>query len=158
MLRPSYSELMEILNEDRDLDSKITSRYTIVIAAAKRARQIVNGAPCNNSFVRTDKAVSIAISELEHSLIKLYPEGLPDMPAALEIEAPKQPPAYDAPSDLDLIGDDFDDLSGMEDFDSEDEFDGGLDDELFDGLDVEADIELDDELDEILNKTLDENI
>ena len=41
MLHPSYSELMNILNEqNEDLDNQITSRYTIVIAAAKRARQI----------------------------------------------------------------------------------------------------------------------
>jgi len=78
MLRPSYSELMDLLNDDRDLDSQITSRYTIVIAAAKRARQIVAG----SQFVpdpdhKTDKAVSQAVGELGRGLVKLYPDGLP---------------------------------------------------------------------------------
>ena len=77
MLRPSYSELMDVLNNDTDLDSEITSRYTIVIAASKRARQIINGAPCNTSGVTTDKAVSIAVSEMNRSEIKIFPEGLP---------------------------------------------------------------------------------
>ena len=45
MLRPSYTELMNLLNEDSDMDNKITSRYSIVIAVAKRARQIIDGAP-----------------------------------------------------------------------------------------------------------------
>ena len=92
MLRPSYSELMELLNDDRDLDSQITSRYTIVIAAAKRARQIVGGA----SFVpdpehKTDKAVSVAVGELERGLVKLYPDGLPNniISAKLELERQK---------------------------------------------------------------------
>ena len=34
MLRPSYSELMEALNNDADVDTKITSRYIVVVAAA----------------------------------------------------------------------------------------------------------------------------
>jgi len=78
MLRPSYSELMDILNNDRDLDNQITSRYTIVIAAAKRARQIVSGAPfVANPEHKTDKAVSQAVDELSQGLVKLYSDGLP---------------------------------------------------------------------------------
>ena len=36
MLRPSYSDLLEVLNKDADTENVIGSRYTIVIAAAKR--------------------------------------------------------------------------------------------------------------------------
>lgn len=63
MLRPSYSELMEVLNQQESIDMKVTSRYTIVIAAAKRARQIIDGsAPMAKAS--SDKAVSIAINEM----------------------------------------------------------------------------------------------
>jgi len=91
MLRPSYSELMELLNDDRDLDSQITSRYTIVIAAAKRARQIVSGAPCEpDPEHKTDKAVSLAVDELGRGLIKLYPDGLPNSIAFAKRELEQQ--------------------------------------------------------------------
>ena len=63
MLRPSYSELMEVLNKQEDIDMKVTSRYTIVIAAAKRARQLIDG---DEALSDTDsgKAVSVAINEM----------------------------------------------------------------------------------------------
>lgn len=65
MLKPSYSELMEKLNEKSTDEDKpiISSRYSIVIAAAKRARQIVEN---NNVLLEfpIDKPVSIAVEEL----------------------------------------------------------------------------------------------
>jgi len=76
MLRPSYTELMDIANQDAETDNKITSRYSIVIAAAKRARQIIDGAAYDASGVHTDKAVSIAINEMQSGKIKIFPEGL----------------------------------------------------------------------------------
>jgi DNA-directed RNA polymerase subunit omega len=75
MLTPSYSEIMEVLNEDAGEEEQVvTSRYSVVIAAAKRARQIVSGAPCDARGAKTDKAVSIAISELGRGLIQILPE------------------------------------------------------------------------------------
>jgi len=75
MLKPSYTELMDIVNQDAETDNKITSRYSIVIAAAKRARQIIDGAPFDAKGVHTDKAVSIAINEIQNGKIKIFPEG-----------------------------------------------------------------------------------
>ena len=47
------------------------SRYTIIIAAAKRARQIVDGSePLIN--IKVDKHVSIAVNELYDSKIKIF--------------------------------------------------------------------------------------
>ncbi len=70
MLRPSYSDLMEVLNNDTELGTDVTSRYTVVIAAAKRARQIVAGAEpeveCTNS-----KAVSIAVEEMYNKKLQI---------------------------------------------------------------------------------------
>ncbi len=63
MLRPSYSDLMNVLNNEGELESDITSRYTVVIAAAKRARQIVAGSE-PQSTVKSNKAVSIAVDEM----------------------------------------------------------------------------------------------
>ncbi len=70
MLKPSYSELMEKINEDREISNEITSRYIIVIAAAKRAREIIAG---QEPFVQTDinKPVSIAVKELDAKKIHI---------------------------------------------------------------------------------------
>lgn len=63
MLRPSYSELMNVLNTESDLNSNITSRYIVVIAAAKRARQIIDEANKKHEHFK-GKAVSIAVEEM----------------------------------------------------------------------------------------------
>lgn len=70
MLRPSYSELMGLLKDSNDMDSEITSRYTIVIAAAKRARQIIDGGTpmCHTNI---DKSVSIAVEEMYQGKLKI---------------------------------------------------------------------------------------
>ncbi|MFV0504434.1 MAG: DNA-directed RNA polymerase subunit omega [Lachnospirales bacterium] len=69
MLRPSYSELMDVLNNESHLSNTITSRYTIVIAAAKRARQIIDGSePLTKVY--NHKALSMAVNEMnENKLI-----------------------------------------------------------------------------------------
>lgn len=74
MLKPSYAELMEILNKDTEEFSEITSRYTIVIAAAKRARQIIAG---DEPMVETKqgKPLSTAVDEIYQGKIKVVPEG-----------------------------------------------------------------------------------
>jgi DNA-directed RNA polymerase subunit omega len=65
MLQPSYSELMEKLNQSSSDEDKpiVSSRYSIVIAAAKRARQIIED---GNVLVnaKVNKPVSIAVEEL----------------------------------------------------------------------------------------------
>jgi len=70
MLRPSYSELMDVINTNELVDSKITSRYTIVLAAAKRARQIIDGAnPL--TYAPTDRAVSTAVKEMSEGKLAI---------------------------------------------------------------------------------------
>ena len=70
MLHPSYSELMDIFN-DGETDNKVTSRYTIVIAAARRARQLIDGAPPAYGMQPSDKAVSLAVKEMQNRKIKI---------------------------------------------------------------------------------------
>ena len=45
MLHPSYTDLMKVVNKDvEEGDSKIVnSRYSIVMATSKRARQLIAG-------------------------------------------------------------------------------------------------------------------
>ena len=54
MLHPSYTDLMKVVNKDvEEGDSKVVnSRYSIVIAAAKRARQLI--AACDVKRSRND--------------------------------------------------------------------------------------------------------
>ncbi len=79
MLRPSHAELMDVINNDSELDNKITSSYAIVIAASKRARQLVDGA-VPLAEAGTDKAVSIAINEIYESRIRVVPEEVQPEP------------------------------------------------------------------------------
>ena len=79
MLNPSYSSLIKILNEDVGVDERLTSRYSIVIAAAKRARQIVGGAEYEDLGAKTDKAVSIAVNEIQRGFIKVVPGSAEDI-------------------------------------------------------------------------------
>ncbi len=45
MLHPSYADLMEVVNSDVEPGEQpvVQSRYSIVLATAKRARQIIAG-------------------------------------------------------------------------------------------------------------------
>lgn len=53
----------------RELLEKVDNRYTLVVEAAKRARQLVDGAP---KLIKTDseKPVSIAIREINEGKIR----------------------------------------------------------------------------------------
>ena len=72
MLHPSYSDLMKVVNsevEEGDVPV-VTSRYSIVMATAKRARQIIAG---DEPLVDKtgDKPLSIAVEELNQGKIKI---------------------------------------------------------------------------------------
>ena len=72
MLHPSYSDLMKVVNSDVEPGETkvVNSRYSIVMATAKRARQIVNG---DEALVDGDseKPLSSAIEELNQGMIKI---------------------------------------------------------------------------------------
>jgi DNA-directed RNA polymerase subunit omega len=70
MLTPSYSQLMDVIKQNEKLDNRVTSRYTVVLAAAKRARQLTDGAnPL--TYAPTDRAVSIAVKEMSEGKLRL---------------------------------------------------------------------------------------
>ena len=89
MLNPSYSQLIDAMNEKIEGENVITSRYSVIIAAAKRARQITDGAEYDKKAIKSDKAVSIAISELSRGILKIIPASeedivaIPDIPLVL---------------------------------------------------------------------------
>lgn len=82
MLRPSYTDLLEVISQETD-DITLGSRYTIVIAAAKRARQLVDHAEPLVSNTKVDKPVSIAVNELYQGKIKVR-QGRPEEATAEE--------------------------------------------------------------------------
>ena len=76
MLHPSYTDLMNVVNKDvEEGDSKVVnSRYSIVMATSKRARQLIAG---DEALVIENgrKPLSIAIDELYHSKVKIVAEN-----------------------------------------------------------------------------------
>ena len=70
--RPSYNDLIKVVNSGVEPGDEplIQSRYSIVIATAKRARQLIAG---EESAVPADarKPLSIAIDELYQSKVKI---------------------------------------------------------------------------------------
>lgn len=74
MLHPSYAELIKAVNNDSESENQvINSRYSIVLATAKRARQLIDGRkPLSKPAI--DKPLSIAVDELCKGLVKIQPE------------------------------------------------------------------------------------
>lgn len=65
MLHPSYKEMIEKMNDTRqEGDLEIQSRYSLVIAAAKRARQINAGSEPLVGVNGKEKNLSMAVDEL----------------------------------------------------------------------------------------------
>ena len=75
MLHPSYTDLINVVNSDIEPGEQpvVQSRYSIVIASAKRARQLIAG---EEAFVPSAgrKPLSVAIEELYKSYVKILPE------------------------------------------------------------------------------------
>ena len=74
MLHPSYTELMKVINGDSEEEKVISSRYSIVLASAKRARQIIDGEMPLVPVKDGEKPLSIAIDELNSGKIKIIAE------------------------------------------------------------------------------------
>ena len=72
MLHPLYYDLMEVVNSsvEQGEEPVVSSRYSIVIATAKRARQIIDG---DKAMVPGDskKPLSLAVEEINQSKVKI---------------------------------------------------------------------------------------
>ena len=73
MLHPSYSDLMAVANSEVEDGEQpvVQSRYSIVMATSKRARQIIAGDAPLVEKAEGKKPLSIAVEELYNSKIKI---------------------------------------------------------------------------------------
>lgn len=65
MLHPSYKEMLQRINETKtEASDEMTSRYTLVIAAAHRARQINSGSEPLVAVGENERNLSVAVKEM----------------------------------------------------------------------------------------------
>ncbi len=76
MLHPSYSDLMKVVNSEVEEGEQpvVNSRYSIVMATSKRARQLIDGAPTPVNNSADKKPLSVAIEELNSGVVKVVGE------------------------------------------------------------------------------------
>lgn len=76
MLHPSYSDLMKVVNSEVEPGEEkiVNSRYSIVMATAKRARQIIGGHEPMVRVKKGEKPLSIAVEELRQGELKILGE------------------------------------------------------------------------------------
>ena len=83
MIHPSYNDLMQVVNAQCEPGEEpvVNSRYSIVMATAKRARQIIDGdEPL--AFASCDKPFSTAVEELYEGKIKILGEDTSEADAS----------------------------------------------------------------------------
>ena len=73
MIHPSYPELMEVINTDVEPGGQpvVQSRYSVVLATAKRARQLIDGEEPLIEESIGKKPLSIAVDELKSGELKI---------------------------------------------------------------------------------------
>jgi DNA-directed RNA polymerase subunit omega len=73
MMHPSYREMMAAVNKESEDDTTpiVSSRYSIVMATAKRARQIIDGDEPMVDNVDGRKPLSVAVDEIYQGKVKI---------------------------------------------------------------------------------------
>ena len=74
MLHPSYSELIQAINNNAEEDDNtmmLNSRYSLVLATSKRARQLIAGAEPLVPNAADKKPLSVVIDELYKGEVKI---------------------------------------------------------------------------------------
>ena len=73
MLHPSYADLIEVLNSEVEEGEQpvVNSRYSVVLATAKRARQIISGSEPLCDKIPCSKPLSIAVEEVYEGKVKI---------------------------------------------------------------------------------------
>ena len=76
MLHPSYTDLMKVANSGVEIGEEpvVNSRYSIVLATAKRARQIIGGEEPMIDNPSNKKPLSIAVEEVYNSKVTIVGE------------------------------------------------------------------------------------
>lgn len=80
MLHPSYTDLINVANSEVEPGEQpvVQSRYSIVLAAAKRARQIVAGEDPMVAAAPGKKPLSMAVQELYEGKVRIVGEDMDD--------------------------------------------------------------------------------
>ena len=88
MLHPSYTDLMKVVNKDvEEGETKVVnSRYSIVMATAKRARELIDGVMPMGAVKDGEKPLSVAIDELNQAKIKVIGEEENEQQSVSEAE------------------------------------------------------------------------
>ena len=73
MIHPSYVDLMKVVNKDVEEGEEpiISSRYSVVMATAKRARQIIAGDEPMVKVKDKQKPLSIAVEEMNQDTLRI---------------------------------------------------------------------------------------
>ena len=73
MLHPSYTDLMKVVNAGVDAGEEpvVSSRYSIVMATSKRARQIIAGDEPLVESGSGRKPLSVAVDELNEGKVRI---------------------------------------------------------------------------------------
>jgi DNA-directed RNA polymerase subunit omega len=77
MIHPSYSELIHAINSNSEEDDNtmmLNSRYSLVLATSKRARQLIAGAEPRVKAAPGKKPLSVAIDEFYQGEVKILAE------------------------------------------------------------------------------------
>ncbi len=76
MLHPSYTDLMKVVNSEVEEGNEpvVSSRYSIVMATSKRARQLIAGDDALVENFEGRKPLSVAVEELDQAKIKILNE------------------------------------------------------------------------------------
>ena len=73
MIHPSYVDLMKVVNKgvEEGEEPVISSRYSVVMATAKRARQIIAGDEPMVKVKDKQKPLSIAVDEMNQAQLRI---------------------------------------------------------------------------------------
>lgn len=144
MLHPSYLELMNAVNansEGNDGKPVVTSRYSIVVAAAQRARQLIEEEVQDADNYVISKPLSTAIGELMDGKVTIIPgdDNYSDFTESAVMQT-----AYGASVSIDSDSDESESEEDENYKDEEESFDDeeeSFDDESFDNEDMDEEPE-----------------
>ena len=89
MLHPSYTDLINAVNSEVEPGEQpvVQSRYSIVLATSKRARQLIAGDEPLIAKSAGRKPLSIAVQELYEGKVKILGEGQEEEDEVKTVEA-----------------------------------------------------------------------
>ncbi|MDO4305279.1 MAG: DNA-directed RNA polymerase subunit omega [Eubacteriales bacterium] len=93
MIHPSYSELIQAINTNSEEDDNtimLNSRYSLVLATSKRARQIIGGAEPMVEGAAGKKPLSTAIDEFYKGKVKIIAKAPEEETASESAQAPSE--------------------------------------------------------------------